>query len=248
MTYPTLPLEAASDLLAKRRRGGPWSAKPFVHWIGNGERFDREQAISLLYKLARIRKKLKADPLPQAKGKEFEGPACAVVHQELGLPTTTAAAREFWLWLTFGAADGQFCEIVDWRFGTQGGIGEVNYGLTSKAQIWEGLFARLWFRGHIGRGKSRNDPYSVAKRGDMDIWRSHVIRQEYGRCASVAKALVRFQYPDAKGKSRRLKVTELRALAKRLRVLDASICFEMLDESAVTELIKENVAKIRALA
>jgi len=244
MKYPILAMDAARECLEKHRNDDSWSAAPYVRWVGEGDEFDVSQTNSMLKKLSQLKSKL-PNPLPTAKGRDFESPASEVVHKSLELNALAASSREFWLWMTFGADSGQLLELVDWRFGTQKHINDVNYGITSRAGTWEGLFARLWWRGSIGFDQNFEDPYDIAKRGDIDIWRSHVIRQEYGRCATVARALIRYQHPDSDPKSKTLTIKKLRELAKRLRIVDATMSYELLTEAQITELIGENVAAIK---
>jgi hypothetical protein len=87
------------------------------------------------------------------------------------------------------------------------------------------------------------DPYDLAKRGDVDIWRSHIIRPEYARCPVVRRELIRFQYPDATGK-RTLKNVHLRELVKLIRIGEASIAYELLDEKEVASIIAGLAKKV----
>lgn len=245
MKFPILSIEGARDCLDKRRRDESWSATPYVKHIGEGDEFDQTGTSALLSKLNELKSTL-PDPLPKTRGKDFEAPACALVHESLNLDSVAASSREFWLWLTFGAEGGRFADIVDWRFSAGSRIDDVNYGITTRAGTWEGLFARLWWRGNIGYDPNAEVRYEIAKRGDIDIWRSHIIRQEYGRCANVARALIKYQYPSSEDDATTLKIAELRELAKRLRIIDASMSYEMLDEGQINALIGESVAAIRA--
>jgi hypothetical protein len=245
MKYPIITLEAAKECLDKHRSEVPWSASSLVRWIGNGEMFDEKKAQSLYAELAEIRMKFGSSPLPKGKGGEFEAVACQVVHHVLELDVIMATSREFWLWLTFAAVKGKMVGVVDWRFGSQDSIEPVNYGIGRNADLWEGLFARLWWRGNIGHAPSAPNPYEVAQKGDMDIWRSHVIRQEYGRCRNLARALIKYQYPSDDNKKKTLKTKELRKLAKRLRIIDASVSFELLGEPDLEGLITENAERIK---
>ena len=248
MRIPTITLEVASEALEKRRDEQPWNGSSFVRWVGEGQDFAEKKASNLLSEIEAVKNLIDKDPLPTNRGKDFEAPASAVTHRILELQPDVATNREFWLWLSFVAVDGRFADIIDWRFGAKPPIERVNYGLGRKSEIWEGLFARLWLRGRIGFDVNSQDPYDIAKRGGIDIWRSHVIRQEYGRCPSVARALVRYQHPDQDPNSRTLTVKELRELAKRLRIVDASVSYEVLAEHQINEIIEKNVEIIRARA
>lgn len=244
MQYPTIQMEVARQGLESQRRGIPWTGAPFVQWMGEGVRFAEQNADSLADALFALQQEFEVSALPSHQGKDFEGRASVIVHQRLRLEPVVAASREFWLWLTFVAAKGAFRELVEWRFGARSEIAEENYGLTTRAGIWEGLFARLWWRGNTGYDATDDPPYRVAAKGDIDLWRSHVIRQEYGRSRAVARTLVDFQYPDGSAKGR-LKVKELREVVKRLRRVQASMSFELLAETDVRTLIEQYVEGIR---
>lgn len=240
MTHPTMPIEAARDALQKRNNGESWSCRPFVRHQGDGEHFEESRPERLLSRLLAIKDAIGKDPLPKNMAKDFESQSAEAVHQELALDTSTACSREFWLWLTFAAEAGQFLQFVDWRFGTQKSIAPVNYGIGRQSEIWEGLFARLWWRGQVGYDPALDDPYRMARRGDVDIWRSHIIRQEYGRCRNMALALLGFQYPTDDPGAGKLRISHLRELVKRLRVMDANIAYEVMDEPSLQELIRKN--------
>jgi hypothetical protein len=79
-----------------------------------------------------------------------------------------ATDARFWLWLTFAAAGGGFKDLVNNRFS---GGSAANYGFDN---LPECLFFRLWWRGY----KMPEEDYNLAKRGDIDLWRSHLIRVE----------------------------------------------------------------------
>lgn len=247
MIYPTLPIEAAREALSKREISEPWSGTSLVRWVGDGPKFDEAKAVVLLEKLKELKEQVEAGSRPSKRGMDFEGLASGLVHESLGLCPRAAGSREFWLWLTFVAADGGFADLVDWRFSGEEKINSVNYGIGRQSVIWEGLFARLWLRGNIGHDSASSDPYRIAKKGDIDIWRSHIIRQEYGRCRSVAHALINYQYPDGKS-GRPLTVKQLRDLAKRLRMVDASMSYELLPGGRIKDLIETNVERIKSTA
>jgi hypothetical protein len=244
MQFPTLPLEVAKQGLEKHRAGEPWSGASYVRWTGTGPKFDEAAAAMVHGQLVTLKEEIGTERLPAMRGKDFESPASAIVHAGLAVGPAAAGSREFWLWLNFVAAEGRFLSLVDWRFSARDAINEVNYGITRRAGVWEGLLARLWWRGNVGYDPDEADPYRLARKGDVDIWRSHIIRQEYGRFRPLARALVEYQNPD-KGKNP-LSTEQLRALAKRLRIVDASISYELLTLDQVKEIIRKNGDVIKA--
>jgi hypothetical protein len=246
MNFPTISIEVARDALNKHRASEAWTVHSFIRHQGAGEPFDEASVEAVSSGLSEIRKQIGKNPLPKNMAKDFEAPAAEVVHRELKVDISAACSREFWIWLTFAGAGGKLIEFVDWRFGTQKSIDAVNYGLGRPSDIWEGLFARLWWRGRAGFEPSADDPYALARRGDVDIWRSHIIRQEYGRTRNMALALLRFQYPtDAPGPGK-IKINHLRELAKRLRVVDANTAYEVLNNEELDELIRTNADEAEA--
>lgn len=247
MKYPTLSRTDCRTLLHQHRADNQWDASPFVDLVGSGAPLDLAAVSRLVKALAELRVSFNAAALPTAQGRKFEAQACTIVHRELRIEVGVASNSSFWRWVTFGAGDGELCRLVDWRFGTQSSIADVNYGISSKASMWEGLFARLWWRGHLGYSEESDDRYSVARRGDMDIWRSHILRQEFGRCGNVARALVCYQYPATHtGRRGRLRVQHLRELAKRLRILHASMAFELLSYEGAFQMVERQAQRVMA--
>lgn len=105
----------------------------------------------------------------------------------------------------------------------------------------------MWLRADIGYDPKRKDPYELARRGDQDFWRSHVFRQSYGRCRTLVRALILYQFPDGSGNNRpTLKNDEIRELAKRLRLLHANMVFECLDQNSAYELISQEAERVKA--
>jgi len=245
MKYPVISIEAAQDLYSKFVKGEDALSSAFEKLAGNGDVLDRTQVDALLSDLQNLRAQINEEPsLPKAKGANFEGPASKLVHDHLRISPVVATSREFWLWLTFVACDKGFLNIVKWRFGSQQSIARENFGLTSKASIWEGLFARLWLRGRVGYCSDQSNSYDLAVRGSVDFWRSHIFRQDYGRCANVARELIRFQYPDESPDEARLKIKGIRELAKRLRIIHVTYALETLTSAQIHQLIEENAGSL----
>lgn len=166
------------------------------------------------------------------QGGRFEQQGCEYVHQALSAyPVKVLADPDFWTWLTVA----KFADIVEWRFGVQGRIAKLeNYGIGKRA---ENLLFRMWLRGEIGFDEDNPDPYELARAGDQDLWRSHIIRQGYGNAREIAKALLRLQ--AGKLDHGRLSVDGIRELAKRLRRLHAKVFFEILPASRANALVLE---------
>lgn len=245
MSFLGLEYGRAMALFEKLARNDPWKPDGVAFEVQGVETFDTDRAENLYSKLHDLRQTFPIDALPRNRAKDFEAGACGIVHRELRLTPAVAGCAEFWSWLNFCAVGGAFVNLVKWRFGNETSDEPRNFGVTNSASIFEGLLARLWLRGEVGYDPTASDPYELSKRGDIDIWRSHVIRQEYGRCPIVRRALIRFQYPDAAGR-KTLSNNQLRELVKLIRIGEASTAYELLDETEVAEIIKELAKQVEA--
>ena len=244
MMMPAISIEAARDCLRKHRASQSWTAHHYVRWTGEGDRWEEFKATEALQGLQALVRRIDRDPLPKSMGQEFEAPASAVLHEKLDLPAEIAGSRDFWLWLTFGAAEGGFVDLVDWRFGGTASS-DANYGIGTLSSIREGLFARLWWRGFSGRsGYDDEACYEYARVGSVDLWRSHFIRPEIGRCREVVEAFLRAKHPTP-ASAAAMTVDEERALSKRLTVLNATICFELLAPAEIDSIIRKELKEIR---
>ena len=85
--------------------------------------------------------------------------------------------------------------------------------------------------------KNAADPYELVKYGDVDTWRSHILRVNTGSCRNYARALIRFQYPDSK--QNRLSVNEIRELAKKVKRIQATVALELLTEEGAYSLVEQ---------
>ena len=61
----------------------------------------------------------------------------------------------------------------------------INWGITSPGSIIEVYFYRAWLRGQKMYDPSDADPYKYARLGASDVWRSHILRQDFGRIGSL---------------------------------------------------------------
>lgn len=245
MKMPAISMEAARDCLRRHRAGESWTAHHYVRWVGEGDNWREFNAVEALQDLRSLAKSLDRDPLPASMGQNFEAPASARLHKKLNLPATFAGSRDFWLWLTFAAAEGGYVDLVDWRFG-RGTIADSNYGIGTASSIREGLLARLWWRGEKGHGAGETgEPYAYAKTGSVDLWRSHFIRPEIGRCRELVEAFLRAKHPQNDPNRVALSVDEERELSKRLTMLNATMAFEVLDPEEIDRIIERAVQEIR---
>ena len=127
-------------------------------------------------------------------GGQIDAEVSVLVHQEL---SQYAYPRElsnigFWRWLSNVAHGGFFWKFIKWRFTTEPGKdpNPVNWGVVSAGSIIEVFFYRAWLRGYKMYDPSKTDPYHYAKLGGSDIWRSHILRQDFGRDREFIKAFL----------------------------------------------------------
>jgi hypothetical protein len=232
MRYPTLGPEKAPEVLDAVRRGATKSCRD-CQWTGRGTSVDLHLFADIAEQLEgakqtypeRLRRK-------DRRGGEFEAAACASLHQALPRDADMLGDYDFWTWL----AVCQFRDLVEWRHGGEDKrAASDNFGIGKRD---ENLLYRMWARADIGYDPAARDRYALARRGDQDFWRSHVLRQGYGRCRVLARALIRFQFPDDSS-TPTLRIPEIRELAKRLRRLNANLMFECLDDAGAAHLLEK---------
>jgi len=124
----------------------------------------------------------------------IDSEVCVLVHQEI---SRFAYPRElsnigFWRWLSNIACGGFFWKFIEWRYPSKPGQSSnpVNWGIVSAGSIIEVFFYRAWLRGYKMYDPSKSDPYHYARLGGSDIWRSHILRQDFGRDREFVKALL----------------------------------------------------------
>ncbi len=241
MKYPTISILDGKRHLEALRQRDPRPAS--VRWIGegSGECFDADRVDDMVRALQALRRGMgepgEGDRRYFAR---FEGRAAAVVHEMLELPAFVAADHEFWIWLTIGSGFDYPATLVTWRHGRDESPFDArddNYGLTTNLE--GGFFSRAWLRANAVYDPARDDPFELAQRGDQDLWRSHILRTEYGQVPSLAKALLLFQYPDAHPENAKVTTAVIREIAKELRRRQATTAFELLSFEEARELVED---------
>jgi hypothetical protein len=164
----------------------------------------------------------------EIKGGDFEAAAGPEIHRLLPVHPALADA-EFWVWLAITHCQ----EIVDRRYPGKRNL--KNFGIGGAS---ENLLYRLWLRAEIARDADAKDEYARARIGDIDFWRSHVFRQGYGDVRTFTHALIDFQFPEASGRKARLKIDEIRSLAKRLKRARSNLMFEVMTGERAALFIK----------
>lgn len=175
------------------------------------------------------------------QGGRFEASVALETHRVFsGYPKSVLADRRFWIWASLA----KFADIIEWRFGADDGPAKLeNYGVTKRGV--EGFLYRLWLRGEIG-----TDPVSgnnhLATVGTQDLWRSHIIRQNYANAGEVARGILRLQEHSLGVVP--LDTSEIRELAKLLKRMNTNVYLSLCTREEVEQLLLELIptAKIAA--
>lgn len=165
----------------------------------------------------------------EVKGGAFEAAAGPAIHGLLPPEHPALADPEFWVWLTLAHG----IDVVDWRYSGKRNL--KNFGIGGAG---ENLLYRLWLRAEIAHYPGAEDEYELSRVGDIDFWRSHIFRQGYGEVRHFTRALVEFQFPAQKGRKARLKIEDIRALAKQLKRARSNLIFEVMSESRAAQFIE----------
>lgn len=254
-----LNAEHAEALLRKwsQQPDDPFDALLFVQPFGDGEEMDEvaiEQAVAQMVEEVRRQKEGGRLVSTDAMSRNFDAMAAEVLHRALPAEASVVGRFEFWMWL----AVTQLREVIVWRFperlrgesaGGRLSTKPANFGLgPGRRNRVENYAYKLWVRAEAARVNDGGDAYRFARRGDVDFWTSHVLRQQgYASYGPVARALVRFQFPDElKGQPRLFpgqekgEIRSMRTLAKLLKRLQANVEFVLLDERDLDTLIRQH--------
>jgi hypothetical protein len=237
--FPGLDRDRASALLEEVRKGNTIDPEASLEWFGDGEKIDANGLGPMMADLKALSKSVSGG----SKHAEFEAKGAGIVHSHLKVPPFVAGHREFWLWVTFGGDEHGSVDLVEWRFGNLD-CNDDNFGLGTATSMYEGLFARLWWRGHRFYDPDADDPYDLAKRGYLDFWRSHLIRPNYACNRTMARALTEFLYPEPEQISGHDPAL-IRELPKKLTAAVATQAFELLSLDECRDVLKSMASEIK---
>jgi Family of unknown function (DUF6339) len=227
MPYPTLNRAEARAYFVSKDKGEEVSL-PATRTCDDGPEVDWDSVANELAAALRELAAKHSDQDGVLRGAEYEAEAGALVHGFL--PDHPALADgDFWLWLVLIHAH----DIVNLRYPGKGN--PKNFGVGSAS---ENLLYRLWLRGEVAYDSGEKDHYHLSRVGDVDFWRSHVFRQRYADVRTLCRALVRFQFPVTKNYKPRLKIDQIRALAKQLKRARSNLVFEVMTEERAGQFIE----------
>ena len=177
----------------------------------------------------------------QLSNERFEAVSSVAVHKTLQ-HDPALANPEFWYWIATGPGLG----LVRRRYSDKGDarIPDARNFTSPKAQ--ETFFYRLWMRAELAYDPKLDDPYELVRCGDVDFWRSHVLRQMSMESRQLLAAFIRFQYPDGADGEKRLEQSEIRELIKHVRRAAANVLVEMPSEQESERFVSNLWQKIQA--
>jgi Family of unknown function (DUF6339) len=240
MKYPTVVAADANNHLTAKRGGDATESEAVVKVKGSGTEMDQSFVQELREALAALRRDWPEGFKNDKERNAFEGKAARLVHAIVPAEAEVLCDPEFWIWL----AVVHFPDLVEWRYGKPAeGTKLANYGIGSRT---ENLLYRLWLRAELVLDEQHKDRYHLADAGQIDFYRSHLFRQGYANARNFARALLRFQYPNADLAAPNLKILQIRDLVKRLRRMRSNLFLEILPEEECRAVIEAEAAVVLA--
>lgn len=231
MKYPFLTKIKALEALKRRFKNHEANIDDLVEIRGEGE--------TLHIDTKAIKEKiLELDNGVGMQNHQFEGALVETVHQSIQIPAEVVSDKDFWTWLNVE----HFFDIIQLRFGKEDVLAnEENFGLSG---FRNSFIPAIWFRGEIAFDERYQDPYSLAKRGTKDFWKSHILRVNYGSCRTLAKELIKCVYPDDHEEKPALSTKVVRTLAKKIHQRYATTLYEYMSEPQTSSLLGQLVKSI----
>lgn len=209
------------------------------HDLGYDPGFTAEDVLDVKNRLHELADRCQLPSRNKARGGPFDQEACVIVHS--GLKASQQAVADDGLWRYLCLAP--LAEIVVRRYPWSEGEGgqpkpnPSNYGLGNR---FDDLVLQLWMRGEIGKDQG----YRYAKMGDVDLWRSHLLRVDMGSVRPLARALL--VETTQGGPGERVTTEEVRKLVKNLRACQAFVCAELMTDEDARRFVREEIARLRS--
>lgn len=239
MRYPVMSSSDAASHLASKRAGNRSDADRLVKYRGEGSELSLGFLETLRQELASIKAMFPEGLKNHEDDNRFEAVAAKAIHAAVPNNPEVVGDPDFWIWLTVV----HFSHVVEWRYKRRkGGTTVANYGVGAKN---ENLLFRLWLRAEMVLDEQAADSYHLCGAGQIDFYRSHLIRQSYANARNFSRALLRFQYPNEDDRPN-LGVDHIRELVKRLRRLRTNLFLEILDEDECRKVIEDEAEVLAA--
>lgn len=208
-------------------------------WVGAGEPLDESVLTSLANRIEKTASELAKARKPS---EDLDRLCFDDVHKTI--PRDPLLCADFGFWTRFAAI--HLREVIQKRFpGKKGTINLDNFGLGKRKECWP---YKLWVRGQVSCDPSAKDPYALGRVGGVDIWTSHVHRQNFMTVPQVFKTVIQYQYPPAlRGRPFLYEGEEnpdkggfpgIRTLVKRLKENWASVEYVLLKDREVLDLVR----------
>ena len=227
LAYPILTRANSKKAYDALKANQDASLQSFVSSKDNPNSFDEDQIDEALIEL----ESLKSSNL--GKNNEFDATASIVLDQKLELHPQISGDREFWLWLSII----KFRAIINWRFGSTEdqlaagnnfGVGDFN-----RNYPWY-----LWTRVKVSKLEG-DDPYRLTKTADIDYWKSHICAVAIGSSEFMPKEMTRWYVALPSSFTGVQKIDLVRALAREMNKLQATMAFECLSNDDIAKIVDE---------
>jgi hypothetical protein len=235
----TAGLELARKALVNRAKVPDLTMHEAV--VGSGDIFEDKVLADVASAIRRAQQRAKR----RGQGADEVDRHCfEVVHRRL--PSDELMLANMAFWSRFAIV--HLSDAIYARFpGRKGKTNLDNFGLGSRKECWP---YKLWVRGAVSFEPSRKDPYAMGRIGGVEMWTSHVHRQNFMTVPQVFRGVMRFQYPPRlKGRpflhegeedSGKGGFPGVRTLIKRLKENWASVEYSLLDEKDVGRLVRRH--------
>jgi hypothetical protein len=230
-------LDAARGALAERK--GVPDLTAFEVVVGAGDPLDDSLLKTIATKVRRIQgevTKLRKPP------EEIDARCFDLLHESI--PRDEMLLADMGFWSRFAIVE--LANVINARFpGRKGKINLDNFGLGSRKECWP---YKLWVRGELAFDEKGNDKYALGRFAGVEIWTSHVHRQNFMAIRPMFRSVLEFQYPsNLKGRPllyegeedpKKGGVPGFRTLIKRLRENWASVEYACLSQSEAAGLVR----------
>lgn len=237
--YTRAGVDAVREALSERKT--PPDLSKYEAMVGSGDLFQESVLATAAAAIRKAQTGIKKAKLP---AEELDRICFDIIHQ--AIPRDEAMIADMDFWSRFAIKE--LSDVIYARFpGRRGKFNLDNFGLGSRKECWP---YKLWVRGELAfdentRGK---DKYIFGRVGGVEIWTSHVHRQNFMSVRPVFRSVFEFQYPTKmKGKPllfegeenpKKGGVPGFRTLIKRLRENWASVEYVCLSENEAADLVK----------
>jgi hypothetical protein len=231
------PLLRSRDMITK--------LDAFTAVVGRGELIPESAVRTLSLSISERCKKLERSKSPL---EELDRECFPLVHEYMRDYPDAASDMRFWTRLAIVELN----PVIYKRFPSkksaanpEGLMNLDNFGIGARGECWP---YKLWVRGELARDDSNpSDPYKIGRSGSIDLWTSHVHRQQLMSIRPFFRSVMNLQYPaHLKGKPLLIEGAEptgkpgFRTLMKRLRENWASVEYSYLNQAEATALVKSH--------